>query len=237
MTTTWWATRFLQLAELRADSFRLMRSRSYTRGGQVQGLRVEPGQVSAAVQGSRPQPYVVTLTLKVWPAAVTALVHAILADRGGRCDGETPSAIEQQIQPHGVTLVPRPGEWRGDCACPDGVRPCKHVLAVCQALATAIGQEPRQLLLWRGLLAGSVASVPDAPPVLPESPKTGALSADFVAAFWAGEAPPDVPVASEAAQPVRLAGDSALTADGRPLLDHLNAAYRLMQARSPHPRA
>lgn len=48
-------------------------------------------------------------------------------------------------------------------------------------------------------------------------------------AFWQGGPPPEVPAIGPEAPRVSLLGEGTLTADGRPLLDHLNAAYRIMQ--------
>jgi hypothetical protein len=48
-------------------------------------------------------------------------------------------------------------------------------------------------------------------------------------AFWRGGPPPPVPAVDPEAPLVTLQGEGTLTADGRPLLDHLNMAYRIMQ--------
>ncbi|HEX6912881.1 MAG TPA: hypothetical protein VF142_20905, partial [Longimicrobium sp.] len=50
---TWWSQRFIAALREVADASRLTRGRSYARSGQVMDLRVEPGAVTARVQGSR----------------------------------------------------------------------------------------------------------------------------------------------------------------------------------------
>src|SRR3972149_6918347 len=53
----WWAKRWLAVLESYGIGSRLQRGRSYARSGQVLDIDVEPGQVKARVQGSRPKPY------------------------------------------------------------------------------------------------------------------------------------------------------------------------------------
>ncbi len=61
---SWWSKRFLAVLESFALGTRLTRGRSYARAGQVLSLDVAPGMVTASVQGSRPKPYRVTISLK-----------------------------------------------------------------------------------------------------------------------------------------------------------------------------
>jgi len=63
---TWWSQRFIEILESFDMGARLTRGRRYARAGQVLDLEVRPGEVTASVQGSRPEPYRVrvgTLTL------------------------------------------------------------------------------------------------------------------------------------------------------------------------------
>src|SRR5919107_873885 len=64
----WWSRRFVDILETICDGGRLARGRSYARKGQVIGFDVTPGRVDARVQGSRPKPYKVTVTIPAYDA-------------------------------------------------------------------------------------------------------------------------------------------------------------------------
>src|SRR5947209_2344013 len=61
---SWWARRWIGALETFQLGNRLSRGRSYARKGQVLSVAIEPGSVRAEVQGSRPQPYRVSIELK-----------------------------------------------------------------------------------------------------------------------------------------------------------------------------
>jgi uncharacterized Zn finger protein len=116
-------------AEL-SDPGRFSRAKAYARDGAVTDIVVESGAVCGQVQGSRYEPY--DVTIHVAPAA----------------DGE------------GVLgLIPERGELLAECSCPDAETfgTCKHSLAVLLVLADEITIEPEVLARWR---AGEVADRP-----------------------------------------------------------------------------
>src|SRR5271170_5453954 len=63
--TSWWAKRWIGVLESFDIGARLSRGRSYARNGQVVAIDIKEGRVKARVQGSRPQPYDVTIEVKV----------------------------------------------------------------------------------------------------------------------------------------------------------------------------
>jgi uncharacterized Zn finger protein len=60
----WWARRWLEVLESLGWASRLQRGRAYARGGRVLEIKVEPGGVTARVQGSRPRPYTVKISVR-----------------------------------------------------------------------------------------------------------------------------------------------------------------------------
>ena len=60
---TWWGEQWLQaLSQIDFDN-RLPRGRSYANKGAVRELVVDGGTIEARVQGSRPQPYMVSVSV------------------------------------------------------------------------------------------------------------------------------------------------------------------------------
>src|SRR5262249_9207308 len=80
---SWWAKRWIAVLESFNIGARLGRGRSYARGGQVLSIKVERGEVTASVQGSRPKPYEVSIGINVlspddWKKVVQVLAGQAL---------------------------------------------------------------------------------------------------------------------------------------------------------------
>ena len=152
---TWWSQRFIAALKELADAGRLTRGRSYARSGQVMDLDVEPGAVTAKVQGSRPLPYDVRIRLTPFTDAEWARAEEALAGQAlflaALLAGEMPRDVEQAFAAAGLSLFPsRAEELRSECSCPDWANPCKHVAATYYILAEAFDTDPFLVLCWRG---------------------------------------------------------------------------------------
>ena len=151
----WWSRRFIAFLESSGMSGRLQRGRSYARRGQVLEFSVRAGKVTARVQGSRPQPYQVSITVRPLTVAQWRAVEARLASqalfRARLLAGEMPAEIEQVFADCGAPLFPEPSrDLTMSCNCPDWGVPCKHLAAVCYVLAEAFDDDPFAMLAIRG---------------------------------------------------------------------------------------
>jgi uncharacterized Zn finger protein len=208
----WWSRRFIGVLESWGMSGRLQRGRSYARRGQVLEFELTTGKVTARVQGSRPLPYKVAITVLPLTAAQWRQVESRLAAqalfRARLLAGEMPAEIEQVFADAGTPLFPRSArDLDMRCNCPDWEVPCKHLAAVCYVLAEAFDADPFAMLAWRGksretlltALRGQVAG-PSAgrarsvaqPGATGDSPALAALAdvtapplAESLADFWA----------------------------------------------------
>ena len=207
----WWSQRFIGVLESWGMSGRLQRGRSYARRGQVMEFSLSTGKVTARVQGSRPSPYkvditVLPLTTAQWRAVESRLAAQALF-RARLLAGEMPPEIEQVFADAGTPLFPRTAaDLTMRCSCPDWEVPCKHLAAVCYVLAEAFDADPFAMLAWRGkaredLLsairgrparsasasaAGGAAARPagDSPALAVLSDMTGPPLAESLADFW-----------------------------------------------------
>ena len=200
---------------------RLARGQRYARSGQVLSLVEQDGTVHAQVQGSRRQPYRVTIALAAlsdgaWERVIAALAHrpdlaaSLLA-------GEMPHDIDEVFAPTRAALFPtKPTHLRLSCSCPDPVTFCKHVAATCYLLGEQLDEDPFLLFRLRGrgqdevleglrrrVGAGSGASKGAGPtaasPEADREPAPAAAATQLDAAgFWSGaERPPRIDLPSE----------------------------------------
>jgi uncharacterized Zn finger protein len=115
------------------------------------------------VQGSRPQPYSVsiefrTLSSEEWEKVIDAMAaEAIYAAK--LLAGEMPQQIEEVFQAAGSHLFPATrDDLITECSCPDWANPCKHVAAVYYLLGERFDDDPFLLFLLRGRSREEIAA-------------------------------------------------------------------------------
>jgi uncharacterized Zn finger protein len=238
----WWSKRFVAVIEGFGHGARLTRGRAYARAGNVLDLSVRPGEVAAAVQGTREKPYSVTLRIDVYSAEQWARVERVLAETpgfvGDLLDGRMPERIDRVFAAAGLTLFPVRREFRTDCTCPDWENPCKHVSATCYVLAEYFDRDPFALLAWRGRERGALSrrleSLRDeeAWQEVEEEPQDVPL-AQLVGAYWRSDAalPEPLPARNDVPAGAILdrLGPIGLQLRGEDLRDLLRPAYRAMR--------
>ncbi|MGZ5441912.1 MAG: SWIM zinc finger family protein [Thermoanaerobaculia bacterium] len=185
--TQWWAKRWISVLEGFNLGARLQRGRSYARGGQVLGIDVQPGRVKARVQGSRNEPYRVSIAVKPFTPDERARFAAALAASplhlAKLLAGEMPQDIESVLEQRRVSLFPaRQSELTTDCSCPDWSNPCKHIAAVYYLLGEEFDRDPFLLLHVRGISRDDLTE--PAPARAPESAPIPASDN-----FWEGTRP------------------------------------------------
>jgi uncharacterized Zn finger protein len=153
---SWWARRWIEALERFNIGGRLQRGRSYARKGQVLSIDVEKGIVNARVQGSRAEPYRVTIQVRLlspsqWKDLAAELSgQAIFAAK--LLAGEMPQDVEQAFTSAGLSLFPeKSNEISTACSCPDQSNPCKHIAAVYYLLGEAFDGDPFLIFRMRGM--------------------------------------------------------------------------------------
>ena len=158
---SWWAKRWTEILEGMGLGGRLGRGKNYATTGQVVSMAIEDNRLVAHVQGTRPEPYEVTVSFRTPEGAARAnivaklraepmLVARLLVD-------DLPTEVETFFLDEGLTLFPggKLGPGRYDmttkCSCPDYANPCKHTSAVLLILGEAISRRPMTLLELRGI--------------------------------------------------------------------------------------
>ena len=240
ISQTWWSGRFIQVLEDMGLGGRLQRGRRYARAGQVIEMTVAPGLVSAQVQGSRPRPYRVRISIAAFDKAEWARLEQALADQAWYAAqllaGSMPEDLEEVFEQAGLPLFPATGkDMSMDCSCPDWGVPCKHVAAVCYLLAESFDEDPFRILAWRGReredLLDNLRALRSSAPARGPAPRTRVASlADCLDVYFEPAAPiPRYEPAQPAADAVlRQLPEVPLEVRGSALVDLLRPAYLRM---------
>jgi uncharacterized Zn finger protein len=228
--TTWWARRWTEVLNGFGIASRLQRARRYARQGQVLNVDIEPAVIRARVQGSRPEPYEVTIRVQpipkaAWQRAAKA-VAAQAAFASKLLAGEMPPELEGVFRDAGAPLFPeRHRDLATHCSCPDASNPCKHIAAVYYLLDEAFDRDPFLIFRMRGISrdefvggAAAATAIEAVREPLPSAP----------AEFWRCDVavPPLEPAepVAEAALPRRL-GPFPFWRGREPFFKFLDAVY------------
>lgn len=215
---SWWARRWIAVLEGFELGGRLQRARSYARRGQVVSILIEKGRVDAVVQGSRPDPYLVSLETRTLRREEWSRLAAVL-NREARfaaqlLAGEMPADVEEAFRRAGLSLFPtQQSDLRTACSCPDWSNPCKHIAAVYYLLGEEFDRDPFLIFKLRGLdrdeLVLLIARAAAAAPASPERSRKPRRAMDPLpeeaASFWQGGELPDDLLGEVEAPPVAAA--------------------------------
>jgi uncharacterized Zn finger protein len=146
---SWWGRSFLEAVEQVADPGRLARGRTYARSGQVVTYHIEPGSVTAEVQGSQPRPFTSVLSLRQLRDERLDELIDLVRDTPGMLAQLASGVLPQELGP--LLLPTTAAELDFGCSCPDSGWPCKHVAAVCYIIGERLDEQPSIMLTLRGL--------------------------------------------------------------------------------------
>ncbi|MFT7597944.1 MAG: putative Zn finger protein [Acidimicrobiales bacterium] len=191
LAKTWWSKQWIHALETRAlrDPNRLPRGRTYARRGAVYDLDIVEGQITAKVEGSRAQPYQITIGVRRFrPEEWDSIFEVISSQIGFTADlltGVVPHDLVADAAHRGVELLPEAGDLAMNCSCPDWAVPCKHLAAVCYMTASALDADPFQILLLRGRSRRDVEEKLQAERSLAAAPAAEAERAvELAASMW-----------------------------------------------------
>jgi uncharacterized Zn finger protein len=121
----------------------------------VLNIDFEGTAVKSRVQGSRSEPYTVSIHIssindKQWEKVIDVMAgQAIYAAK--LLAGEMPKDIEEAFSTARVALFPEQrADLRTECSCPDYANPCKHISAVYYLLGERFDADPFLLFQLRG---------------------------------------------------------------------------------------
>lgn len=145
--TTWWGQQWLNALGNIDYSNRLPRGRSYANKGAARDIEINGNRITAKVQGSRPSPYKVNISIPVFTGGERAKILGIITENplllSQLLNRELPSGLNEALLKEDIRIFPR--AWKdldGGCSCPDWAVPCKHMASVLYLVANEIDKNP-----------------------------------------------------------------------------------------------
>lgn len=156
LARTWWGKSWNQNLERYADyDNRIDRGKSYVRHGAVLDLKIDSGQVTALVQGSRSKPYKVAINIssinQVDWQKIKKQCEGQLKSLQDLLAGKFPKPLAEIFFNKENGLFPSPKDIKFDCNCPDWADMCKHVAAALYGVGARLDQDPSLFFKLRGV--------------------------------------------------------------------------------------
>ncbi len=153
---TWWGAQWLNAIAKIDYTNRIPRGKTYARNGSVLSLSIAQGNINAIVEGNRPTPYKVSLTMTTYsPEQIDLLIQKIMEYptilsklQNGKIDPlllEVCDAIGIKIFPSGANDI------KMKCSCPDHAIPCKHIAAVVYKVCSDFDNNPFLIFEFRNI--------------------------------------------------------------------------------------
>lgn len=144
---TWWGKKWLETFNGIDYDNRLPRGRTYANTGRAYDIKIQKNIITAKVRGSRPQPYMVEVTLKPFNPIEKESIHNIIASSpsilAALINKQLSPSLLKKLNEHKIHLFP--SNWKqveAGCSCPDSAMPCKHIAAVIYLIGAEIDKNP-----------------------------------------------------------------------------------------------
>jgi uncharacterized Zn finger protein len=152
----WWGAAWVEKMERLAERSRFVEGDLYAQKGSVPAVRFDGRTIAAKVQGPNEPPYTVRISFDFFSREQWDGLFAEVRDRGALASsisaGDLPLEIQTAFSKAGLRFMPeRYVDLHLECACPDWLKPCKHLVAVWLKFARDFDHDPFLLFELRGL--------------------------------------------------------------------------------------
>ena len=152
----WWGAAWVDKMERLAESSRFAAGAQYARTGFLPAIRFDGRTVAARVQVPHEQPYLVRISFDPFSREQWESLLAEVRDRNALASsvssGDLPLEIQTAFSKAKLRFMPeRYVDLHLECACPDWLKPCKHLVAVWLKFARDFDRDPFLVFELRGL--------------------------------------------------------------------------------------
>jgi uncharacterized Zn finger protein len=209
----WWGAAWVEKMERLAEPKRFAEGAQFARTGFLPAVRFDGRTVAARVQVPHEPPYMVRISFDPFSRDQWEGLLAGVRDRGALASsimsGDLPMEVQTAFARANLRFMPeRYVDLHLECACPDWLKPCRHMVAVWLKFARDFDRDPFLVFELRGLKRDDLlallrnrepAAVPEEVEEFPDAAaaplKFESLPAD-PAEFWSSPALPAPPAES-----------------------------------------
>src|SRR5580658_5097279 len=152
----WWGAAWVEKIERLAEPKRFAEGAKYARTGFLPAVRFDGRTVAARVQVPHEPPYMVRISFDPFSREQWEGLLAEVRDRGALASsissGDLPMEVQTAFSKANLRFMPeRYVDLHLECACPDWLKPCKHMVAVWLKFARDFDREPFLVFELRGM--------------------------------------------------------------------------------------
>jgi len=152
----WWGAAWVEKMERLAEPRRFAEGAKYARTGSLPAIRFDGRTVAARVQVPHEPPYMVRISFDPFSHEQWECLLAEVRDRDALdssiSSGDLPLELQTAFSKAKLRFMPeRYVDLHLECACPDWLKPCKHLVAVWLRFARDFDRDPFLVFELRGL--------------------------------------------------------------------------------------
>jgi len=152
----WWGAAWVEKMERLAEPSRFAEGAKYARTGFLPAIRFDGRTVASRVQVPHELPYLVRISFDPFSQEQWACLMAEVRDRDALAlslsSGDLPLELQTAFSKAKLRFMPeRYVDLHLECACPDWLKPCKHLVAVWLKFAREFDRDPFLVFELRGL--------------------------------------------------------------------------------------
>jgi uncharacterized Zn finger protein len=152
----WWGAAWVEKMERLAEPKRFTEGERYARTGFLPAIRFDGRTVAARVQVPHEPPYMVRISFDPFSHEQWECLLAEVRDRNGLASsvssGDLPLELQTAFAKANLRFMPeRYVDLHLECACPDWLKPCRHLVAVWLKFARDFDRDPFLVFELRGL--------------------------------------------------------------------------------------
>jgi uncharacterized Zn finger protein len=175
----WWGAAWVEKMERITEGSRFAEGERYARTGCVPAIRFDGRTIAARVEGKEEPAHTVRICFAPFSREQWDRLFAEVRDTGALAlsmlSGELPLEIQTAFSKANLRFMPeRYVDLQLECACPDWLKPCKHMVAVWLKFARDFDHDPFRVFELRGLGRDELLAILGGrpPAVVPEPGET-----------------------------------------------------------------
>lgn len=176
MSKNWWGAVWAEKMERLAEPRRFAEGARWAAGNRVQHMHFDGRMITGTVNGTGEPPYKVQIRFDPFSSEQWEQLFANVRDKRALASslaaGDLPLETQTAFSKAKLRFMPeRSVDLHLECACPDWLKPCKHLVAVWMRFARDFDRDPFLLFQLRGMKRDELFDLMQSRPVTVPEPE------------------------------------------------------------------